>query len=115
MSEFKNENGIKSQLYITFTERGDSGFYTCKAENAYGKSEHVINLSIQEKPDAPILPEVIEVSSRSFRLAWGRPFNGNSPLLGYLVQYQPLGGQHVDWEQLVVQNLTLPTIPNDNK
>lgn len=43
-----------------------------------------------ERPDTPTHLEIIEVSSRSVTLSWRRPFDGNSPVLSYIVQYRPL-------------------------
>lgn len=97
-------------MTINRSDREDSGVYKCQAQNAYGRSELIINLSVQERPDPPAFLEVVEVASRSVRLAWRRSFDGNSPILGYLVQYQPLGNDHVDWENAGTQNLTLPAI-----
>lgn len=107
MSEVKTENGLKSQITITRTDREDSGTYKCFAENTFGRSEHIINLAVQERPDPPAMLEVVEVASRSVRLAWRCPFDGNSPIIGYLVQYQLLGTGH-EWEQSGTLNVTLP-------
>lgn len=108
LTNTNTENGLKSQITITRTDREDSGVYKCLAENMFGRSEHTINLAIQERPDPPSMLEVIEVSSRSVRLSWKRPFDGNSPVIGYLVQYQVLGISP-DWGQSSVVNLTFPT------
>lgn len=110
VKETNGDNEEQSQVTINRTDREDSGVYKCQAQNAYGRSEHLINLAVQERPDPPGFLEVVEVSSRSVRLAWRRSFDGNSPILGYLVQYQPLGIEHVDWEIAGTQNLTLPAI-----
>ncbi|KRT80459.1 Immunoglobulin, partial [Oryctes borbonicus] len=110
LKETNNDNEETSQVTINRSDREDSGIYKCQAQNAYGRGEHVINLAVQERPDPPGLLEVVEVSSRSVRLAWRRSFDGNSPILGYLVQHQPLGIEHVDWENAGTQNLTLPAI-----
>uniref|UniRef100_A0A182NQ64 Down syndrome cell adhesion molecule-like protein Dscam2 n=1 Tax=Anopheles dirus TaxID=7168 RepID=A0A182NQ64_9DIPT len=88
--EMKESVGVRSQLSISLTERYDSGKYVCTAENLYGASEHVIYLAVQERPDAPSDLEVMEVSSRQIRLSWKRPYDGMSPVLSYLVQYQPV-------------------------
>lgn len=47
-----------------------------------------------ERPDTPTNLEIVEAHSRSVKLSWRRPFDGNSPVLSYLVQYQPLRGVH---------------------
>lgn len=72
-----------------------------------------------EPPEVPSHLEVIEVSSRSVKLSWRRPFDGNSPVLSYVVQYQPIKFVHThtavmnpeaDWSSPTVMNITLPTI-----
>ncbi|XP_017776462.1 PREDICTED: Down syndrome cell adhesion molecule-like protein Dscam2 isoform X2 [Nicrophorus vespilloides] len=110
LTESKTENGLKSQVTINRSDRDDSGVYKCLAENAYGRSDHIINLAVQERPDAPGVLEVVEVASRNVRLAWRKPFDGNSPIIGYLVQYQPLSVGYNDWENSAVQNITLPIV-----
>ncbi|CAH0562134.1 unnamed protein product [Brassicogethes aeneus] len=114
VSNSKTENGMKSVVTISRTDREDSGVYKCLAENAFGRSEHVINLAVQERPDPPSMLEVVEVSSRSVKLAWRRPFDGNSAVIGYLLQYQVLGANPADWDQSAVYNLTIPANPDVN-
>lgn len=108
VSNTKTENGLKSLVTISKTDREDSGVYKCLAENAFGSSEHIINLAVQERPDPPSMLEVVEVSSRSVRLAWRRPFDGNSPVIGYIVQYEIQGTNQLDGEHSVALNLSLP-------
>ena len=110
MNEARSDNGVKSQVIIRRTDRENSGVYKCNAKNSYGVSEHIINLSVQERPDPPMMLEVMEINSRSVKLSWKQSFDGNSPILGYLVQYQPLGMDHIDWEQAGLQNVSLSSI-----
>lgn len=70
-----------------------------------------------ERPDTPSHLDIIEVSSRSVKLSWRRPFDGNSPVLSYIVQYQPLKYLYsnvitteYDWNSPQTINITLPTI-----
>uniref|UniRef100_A0A1A9UEN4 Fibronectin type-III domain-containing protein n=1 Tax=Glossina austeni TaxID=7395 RepID=A0A1A9UEN4_GLOAU len=114
----KTEKGVDSQLTIARSDRHDSGIYKCIAENPYGRAEQIIYLAVQERPDTPSNLEVFEVGSRTVKLSWRRPFDGNSPVLSYLVQYQPLkylqshaalnlaGG---DWSGPNIINATLPS------
>uniref|UniRef100_A0A336KKP0 CSON012059 protein n=1 Tax=Culicoides sonorensis TaxID=179676 RepID=A0A336KKP0_CULSO len=89
IAEMKTDNGVTSQLTISRTDRQDSGKYRCIAENPYGKSEQLIYLAVQERPETPADIEVVEVASRSVKISWKRPFDGNSPVLTYVVQFQP--------------------------
>ncbi|XP_058830387.1 cell adhesion molecule Dscam2 isoform X2 [Topomyia yanbarensis] len=116
--EMKIDNGIHSQLSILHTERYDSGKYVCSAENLYGTSEHVIYLAVQERPDPPSDLEVLKVESRRIKLSWKRPYDGMSPVLSYLVQYQRLTkakdysghGFNMSWDNPFVVNVTLTKV-----
>ncbi|XP_060516116.1 cell adhesion molecule Dscam2 [Cylas formicarius] len=105
----KDEKEVKSQVTIARTDREDSGVYKCLAENDFGRSEHTINLAVQEKPDPPSHLEAVEVSSRSVKLSWRRSFDGNSPIIGYIAQYKILDSIRPNWDQSNVLNLTLPS------
>lgn len=47
ISEMKTEEGVRSQLSISRSDRQDSGKYKCVAENQYGRSELLIFLAVQ--------------------------------------------------------------------
>lgn len=119
IAEMKTDEGVRSQLSISRTDRHDSGKYRCVGENQFGRSEHLIFLAVQESPDAPTSLEVLEVKSRTVKLSWKRPYDGNSPVLSYLVQYKPLKTLHEqtvitsldeDWKGPHIANLTLPGV-----
>ncbi|XP_055315179.1 cell adhesion molecule Dscam2 isoform X2 [Sitodiplosis mosellana] len=119
ITEMQTTNGINSQLSITHSDRQDSGVYKCIAENPFGKSEHVIYVAVQEQPDVPMNLECRGMSSRSVKLSWKRPFDGNSPMLSYIVQYQPTKFVHAHlsildsddhWNSPNTMNITLPNI-----
>jgi Down syndrome cell adhesion molecule len=54
------------------------------------------------------------------KLSWKRPYDGNSPVLSYLVQYKPLRSLHDqtvissppedEWKGPHIFNLTLPSV-----
>ncbi|XP_066247380.1 cell adhesion molecule Dscam1 isoform X2 [Euwallacea similis] len=103
----KEEKELKSQLTISRSDREDSGIYKCLAENDFGRSEHVINLTVQEKPDPPSHLEAIEVLGKSVRLSWKRSFDGNTPVVGYVAQYKMLDSHHSTWEKNQILNLSM--------
>lgn len=80
--------------------------------------ENVNNFSSHlEQPDVPLNLECRGVSSRSVKLSWKRPFDGNSPMLSYIVQYQPTKFAHLSilnsedhWNSPNTMNITLPNI-----
>ncbi|CAG9760391.1 unnamed protein product [Ceutorhynchus assimilis] len=108
----KEEKEMKSQLTISRTDREDSGIYKCIAENDFGRSEHIINLAVQEKPDPPTHLEAVEVLGRSVKLAWRRPFDGNSPVTGYVAQYKLLDNLQSTWDTSQISNLTMSSVTN---
>ncbi|XP_023034507.1 Down syndrome cell adhesion molecule-like protein Dscam2 isoform X1 [Drosophila willistoni] len=118
IAEMKTEKGVDSQLTVAHSDRHDSGVYRCIAENPYGRAEQIIYLAVQERPDTPSNLEIFEVGSRTVKLSWRRPFDGNSPVLSYLVQYQALkylqshaslGAAGGNWSGMNVINVSLPS------
>lgn len=121
IAEMKTDNGVTSQLSISRADRIDSGKYRCIAENPFGKSEQIIFLAVQESPESPSALEAIEVGSRTVKIAWKRPFDGNSPVLSYVVQYQQhkpifdrntLPNYNAEWRNPSTFNLSVPVISN---
>ncbi|XP_015125029.1 Down syndrome cell adhesion molecule homolog [Diachasma alloeum] len=107
IAQVKAETGLKSQLSIGSSDRQDSGTYRCTADNAYGRSEHLMYLAVQERPDPPTTLQVIEIGSRSIRLSWKRSFDGNSPIRNYIIQYRTLGHALTDeWDPSKTHNIT---------
>ncbi|XP_075543789.1 cell adhesion molecule Dscam1-like [Dermacentor variabilis] len=85
-------DGLTSSLLFAATERSDSGLYTCLTTNKFGKDETNIKLLVQETPDPPDDIRVAEATSRRISLRWNTPFNGNSDILGYFVQWKEVSG-----------------------
>ncbi|XP_064480157.1 cell adhesion molecule Dscam1-like [Ornithodoros turicata] len=97
ISSFSQEDtptseGLSSSLVFAATDRADSGLYTCVTSNKYGRDETNIKLLVQETPDPPDDIRVIEAASRRILLRWNVPFNGNSEVLGYIIQWKPVTG-----------------------
>ncbi|PNF13800.1 hypothetical protein B7P43_G12441, partial [Cryptotermes secundus] len=88
-------NGVLSDLSIKQTERTDSALFTCEATNAFGIDDTSINLIIQEVPEVPYGLRVLDKSGRSVQLSWAAPYDGNSPIKRYLIEYKIARGT---WE-----------------
>ncbi|KAL1427954.1 hypothetical protein MTO96_017048, partial [Rhipicephalus appendiculatus] len=89
-SRVKNKSvpgGLVSTLSQPGAQREHSGIYVCEVANSYGHDEKHIRLIVQEPPEAPPGFNVTSVNSRSASLTWREPYNGNSPILSYLIQY----------------------------
>ncbi|KAH9634764.1 hypothetical protein HF086_013624 [Spodoptera exigua] len=106
ISEAKTDSGLRSQLYISRADRQDSGVYKCQAVNAY------------EKPDTPHSLSVTEILSRAVRLSWSQGFDGNSPLVGYTLQYCALSAQGAirvnQWDAAVTLNVSVHGIAHSH-
>ena len=78
-----------SLLKIESVKRKDSGLFSCLVKNAYGEDESTIRLIVQEPPEPPRELKVTETSSRSVKLSWSIPFNGNNQILKYWITCFP--------------------------
>ena len=43
---------------------------------------------VQDSPDSVESLKLIKLSSRAFQVSWSSPFDGNSPIKRYLLQYK---------------------------
>ncbi len=50
---------------------------------------------ISEPPEVPFGVKVLDKSGRSVQLSWSAPYDGNSPLTRYLIEYKISKG---DWQ-----------------
>ncbi|XP_040566562.1 cell adhesion molecule Dscam1 isoform X3 [Lepeophtheirus salmonis] len=91
--EANSSGGVLSTLTIRSVRRSDSGEFICEAGNDFGTSSISIFLSVVESPEPPSSVHITELSSRSINLAWYPAYDGNSPVLQYIVQYKE-GGVH---------------------
>ncbi|XP_037024225.1 Down syndrome cell adhesion molecule-like protein Dscam2 isoform X28 [Bradysia coprophila] len=87
--------GVMSSLSIKRTERTDSALFTCVATNAFGSDDASINMIIQEVPEMPYALKVLDKSGRSVQLSWAQPYDGNSPLKRYIIEFKTSRGS---WE-----------------
>ncbi|KAM6050623.1 protein sidekick-2 [Chlamydotis macqueenii] len=75
-------------LHISQTWSGDIGTYTCKVVSAGGNDSHSAHLRVRQLPHAPESPvaTLSPLEKRAINLTWAKPFDGNSPLLRYVVE-----------------------------
>ncbi|XP_049955414.1 Down syndrome cell adhesion molecule-like protein Dscam2 [Schistocerca serialis cubense] len=99
----KKENtskGVTSTLMFKHVRREDTSSFICVASNKYGKDQLEMKLIVQETPEPPTNVRVNNFTSRSVSLSWEQPYNGNSAIGAYIVQYK---NTTVPWHQNVVQ------------
>ncbi|XP_077460380.1 sidekick cell adhesion molecule 1b [Stigmatopora argus] len=75
-------------LTIGQTWSGDIGDYTCTVISKAGNDSRSVRLEVIELPHSPrsLVALLNDSDSRSVLLSWLRPFDGNSPLLYYLLE-----------------------------
>ncbi|NXA48598.1 SDK2 protein, partial [Nothocercus julius] len=75
-------------LHISQTWSGDIGTYTCKVLSAGGNDSRSAHLRVRQLPHAPESPvaALSPQEKRAINLTWAKPFDGNSPLLRYVVE-----------------------------
>ncbi|CAB0037705.1 unnamed protein product, partial [Trichogramma brassicae] len=96
-------NGVLSDLSIKRTERSDSALFTCVATNAFGSDDTSINMIVQEVPEVPYGLKVLDKSGRSVQLSWAAPYDGNSPIKRYVIEYKiSKGSWEADIDRVVV-------------
>ena len=98
-------NQITTKLHETYRE--DSALFTCVATNAFGSDDTSINFFIQEKPETPHGLKVIDKTGRSVKLSWQAPYNGNSNLTRYIIEFKTTKGEinRIAWYQKCQQDL----------
>lgn len=99
-----------SELGISPVYRHDTGFFKCTGSNYYGQDENSIELIVQgtlykisciyficfktvssyisEVPESPKDIRILNQQSRSLEITWNQPYDGNSVILNYIVQYK---------------------------
>uniref|UniRef100_A0A8C4MTW3 Sidekick cell adhesion molecule 1 n=1 Tax=Equus asinus TaxID=9793 RepID=A0A8C4MTW3_EQUAS len=75
-------------LLISQTWSGDIGDYTCEIISEGGNDSRMARLEVIELPHSPqnLLASLNSSHSHTVMLSWVRPFDGNSPVLYYIVE-----------------------------
>jgi len=78
-----------SSLKIESAKRKDCKIFSCGVSNSFGSDVMNIQLIVQEPPEAPRDLKLIQSTSRTAKLAWSVPFNGNNQILKYWITCFP--------------------------
>ncbi|MGH0121573.1 UNVERIFIED_CONTAM: hypothetical protein FKN15_040700 [Acipenser sinensis] len=75
-------------LHISQTWSGDIGTYTCHVTSVGGNDSRSAHLRVRQLPHAPENPVAVLslVERRAINLTWAKPFDGNSPLIRYILE-----------------------------
>ncbi|XP_076348143.1 cell adhesion molecule Dscam2-like [Tachypleus tridentatus] len=89
--------GKLAEITIPLVSRDDSAIYTCIARNDYGEDRKNIQVNVQEVPDSIHNIQVEKVTSHDVFLTWSLPYNGNSEITEFQVQWRE---DHDQWTQI---------------
>ncbi|OWF38939.1 Down syndrome cell adhesion molecule [Mizuhopecten yessoensis] len=87
MKTVSTTRGKLSTLALHPTLREDTGFYVCFAKNKFGNGVQSMRLTVLEPPEPPANLTLVKVMSRNLTVSWSQPYNGNTPLLYYSIEY----------------------------
>ncbi|XP_056263637.1 protein sidekick-2 isoform X3 [Pseudoliparis swirei] len=75
-------------LHISQTWSGDIGTYTCRVTSVGGNDSRNAHLRVRQLPHAPENPIAVlsTTEKRAINLTWAQPFDGNSPLIRYILE-----------------------------
>ncbi|XP_071034291.1 cell adhesion molecule Dscam1 [Parasteatoda tepidariorum] len=92
--ELPTTENVQFTISIENTDLEDEGLYTCIARNEFGSDQKDVRLLLVERPAAVQSVDLIDIWSRSVRIRWSTPDNGNSAILSYTVEYWTTPGGH---------------------
>ncbi|XP_053310319.1 neurofascin isoform X7 [Spea bombifrons] len=78
----------------------DQGAYTCVAKTELDQDFAKAYLTIQDKPDPPMDLELTDLAERSVRLTWVPGDDNNSPITGFIIQFEENRYQSGTWHNL---------------
>ncbi|XP_075709889.1 neurofascin isoform X19 [Rhinoderma darwinii] len=78
----------------------DQGAYTCVAKTELDQDFAKAYLTIQDKPDPPMDLELTDLAERSVRLTWTPGDDNNSPITGFIIQFEEDRYQSGTWYNL---------------
>ncbi|XP_051792489.1 protein sidekick-2 isoform X3 [Erpetoichthys calabaricus] len=79
---------VDGTLHISQTWSGDIGTYTCRVYSMGGNDSRSAHLRVRQLPHSPENPVAVlsSVERRTINLTWAKPFDGNSPLIRYILE-----------------------------
>ncbi|XP_063983051.1 protein sidekick-2-like [Diachasmimorpha longicaudata] len=112
--EYTNHTHLVSELFIPNSLRDDAGTYRCIASTAYGQTDSMFNVKIQECPGVPTDFMATWATSTSIGLFWKQPFDGHSPITNYTIAHTAKECSVPGiWENFRTETKVV-TIPNSN-
>ena len=85
-----NTDDASGTLEIGEARASDAGEYTCEVASAGGNDRRSASLDVIELPYAPthVHAEKVATAHKTVNVSWTPGFNGNSPVIKYILQYR---------------------------
>lgn len=94
-------DGISAEAQIINVDSSDSGPYFCQASNLYGRDQQLVQLQVQEPPQAPTMLTAIMVTARSVSLKWQARAGDSAETTKYIVEYTETANR---WREMDISN-----------
>lgn len=94
-------DGISAEVKISNVDSSDTGPYFCQANNLYGRDQQLVQLQVQEPPQAPASLTAAIITSRSVNLKWTPRGGDAAEVSKYIVEYMEVDRQ---WNQIEVSD-----------
>ncbi|XP_057175996.1 neural cell adhesion molecule L1.2 isoform X1 [Triplophysa rosa] len=91
----------ESTLIIPEVEEEDEGIYTCEIITTLDVAEASGSITIVDRPDPPTQVQMVDPEDRRVTLSWTPGDDHNSPVLEYLIEFEEIGSERNEWEELV--------------
>ena len=77
-------------LKIAEARASDAGEYTCEVSSDGGNDRRSADLDVIELPYAPthVYAEKVSTAPKTVNISWTPGFDGNSPIIKYILQYR---------------------------
>ena len=102
----RSENEKSIFMIVDRVQMVDSGLYECYVKNSYSEQRAVSRILVQNRPN-----QIENVSlDKTQRLFWKQQFDGNSPILRYILRIQYKQG--ISWSEETIITLEEPNLTN---
>lgn len=101
MKQDVTPEGVSAEAQIVNVDSSDSGPYFCQANNLYGRDQQLVQLQVQEPPQAPTALTAAMITSRSVHLKWQPRGAEASEVTKYIVEYMEHDRQ---WQEIEISD-----------
>lgn len=87
-------------LMIANVGEDDEGVYTCQVITKLDMAESSSTLTLCDRPDPPTILQITDSKRRDVTLSWTPGDEHNSPIIGYMVEFEDQRSTERGWQEL---------------